>query len=81
MDASAIALASVALLALVGGRMAAGPVSTVEALTLALPSLGLVLAGVNTLTAISLILSAGLLAAHFLIAPTLSYQPWRNAEE
>jgi len=81
MDASAIALASVALLALVGGRMAAGPVSTVEALTLALLPLGLALAGVAALTAISLVLSAGLLAAHFLIAPALSYQPGRNAEE
>lgn len=74
-DASAIALVGVALVAMVGGRMAGGPVPNVEALALALPPLSLALAGVATLTAVGLALSAGLLAGHFLIAPALGYQP------
>jgi len=81
MDASAIALVGVALVALVGGRMVAEPVSTVEALVLALQPLSLVLAGVAALTAVGLALSAGLLAEHFLIAPALNYQPRLNARE
>jgi RND superfamily putative drug exporter len=75
MDAGAIALVSVALLALAGGRTMAEPAPTVEALILALPSLCLVLTSVAALTAMGLALSAGLLAAHFLIVPALSYQP------
>jgi len=81
MDANAIALVGVALLALVGGRMTAGPVPTVETLALTLPSLSLALASVAALTAIGLALSMGLLAAHFLIAPALGYQPQPNARE
>lgn len=75
MDAGAIALVSVALLALAGGRTMAEPAPTVEALILALPSLCLALTSVAALTAMGLALSAGLLAVHFLIAPALSYQP------
>ena len=72
-DANAIALVSVALVAIVGGRMAAGPAPNVEALALALPPLSLALTGVPALAAIGLALSAGLLAAHFLIAPAMGY--------
>lgn len=73
MDANVIALVSVALVAIVGGRMAAGPAPNVEALALALPPLSLALTGVPALAAIGLALSAGLLAAHFLIAPAMGY--------
>ena len=72
-DANVIALVSVALVAIVGGRMAAGPAPNVEALALALPPLSLALTGVPALAAIGLALSAGLLAAHFLIAPAMGY--------
>jgi uncharacterized membrane protein YdfJ with MMPL/SSD domain len=74
MDAGAIALVSVALLALAGGRTMAEPASTIETLILALPPLCLILTNVAALIAMGLALSAGLLAAHFLIAPALSYQ-------
>jgi hypothetical protein len=71
MNVGAVALVSVALLALVSGRLAAGPALAVEDLVLALLPLVLILTGVAALVVMGWILSVGLLAGRFLVAPAV----------
>jgi hypothetical protein len=73
---SAVALVSVVLLALVSGRLAAGPSLVVEDLVLALLPLVLVLTGVAALVAMGWILSVGLLVGRFLVAPAVVRWSW-----
>lgn len=80
-DAAAIALVAVALVALSGGRMVVGRAPAIEDLALALPPLTLAFSRVASLTAIGLALSAGLLANCFLIIPTLIRRPRYPAPE
>jgi hypothetical protein len=73
-DVNTIAIAAVALIVITGARLATDQPSTLEELVLALPPLTLLLTGLPALMALGVMLTAGLLAGHFLIEPALGSQ-------
>jgi len=73
-DVNTIAIAAVALIVITGARLASDQPSTLEEIVLALPPLTLLLTGLPALMALGVMLTAGLLAGHFLIEPALGSQ-------
>ena len=73
-DVNTLAMAAVALIVITGARLATDQPSTLEEIVLALPPLTLLLTGLPALMALGVMLTAGLLAGHFLIEPALGSQ-------
>ncbi len=73
-DVNTIVIAATALMIITGARLATDQPSTLEEIVLALPPLTLLLTDLPALMALGVMLTAGLLAGHFLIEPALGSQ-------
>ncbi|HDQ71453.1 MAG TPA: hypothetical protein ENN19_05080 [Chloroflexi bacterium] len=73
-DVGVLASAGVVVVAVAGGRMAAGWISTAETLALALPPLCLGLTGIPALATMGIVTSSGLLAGRLLVAPSCGHR-------